>query len=818
MVDCFDKIKTQFGDVDPKKIKEIIAAHEKIRNNKDYAFQSKQLRVDTLRQTQDRTKNIIRDAIASRKMANDSFKQSNPHKEFVARAVGLNKAADGSNFNVVKVRESFRNRMDNLVRMAIPDDVRKAIKGGEFDEDIADGMFLLNQGKAIDHLDPLVQKVAKGYKSVNKNLIDSLRDAGVDIRERSDYITRQSHDRLKITNFEEWSNDLLADGVLNKTTTFGGIADFKEQKSILKKIFNQIQKDGLEKSVGTFGGVRSIHFASGKNWAKYNNKYGIGSIHDSIDSTITSSSRAFANSMVFGSQNGRKIWDSTEKRISEKLRLGDDRAAEELWTKGASERNGLKSEVFGYEHHKGWLNFGQMSTVANKIQAAALLSKALKSTVTDLAFSTFNFRSITGDVGIGVELNHIKTFAKMFGSNEHRDKWASRLDMKVNADLADLYNRFGVNVAEDSHQNGISFYKKAGEMFDRASGTVLKATGLARQSAAAKVSNAFEISAKLGQISEDAWADLNPRIKDNLARFNITEKDWPTLQKSVKKYENGVPVIVPEGITGDLGLTSKQTNELRTKLATYLVDSSTIGSPESSAADRLRLFRGTDPNSLIGSSMRTAFQFKTFNLAIPRVVGRITQSKVDAGSFQVAGVNIPTDQGDLALFGGLMVSATVLAATGMAAGNVLNDKETNIQDKDFWMDAFQRGAVPLMVNYMISALRGEYDKNGERLFKDIAGPTFGQVPKVAKLGSETINIVRDIILGKEPPVGEAATTALDLVFRNAPGQNFPMVRPLIEKAFLVQFYEHINPKAANRLKRRDAKKNKLFDFDSILAE
>ena len=224
-----------------------------------------------------------------------------------------------------------------------------------------------------------------------------------------------------------------------------------------------------------------------------------------------------------------------------------------------------------------------------------------------------------------------------------------------------------------------------------------------------------------------------------------------------------------------------------------------VGSLEATGRERSIIAQGFSPDDPMGVFLRLAGQFKSFALAVPRVLRRIGNSNPEfQGRKLLDGFR---NIGDASLLAATMTEVTLLSAVGMMAKDAMKGKDRDI-DAKFLAEAFATGAMPLSVSYTLDALRGEYDGYGRSILKDLAGPTFGQTDDVVAL-----------ISGAARMDSKVGIKALRLIESNTPGINLPFAKAALNKLFLTDLHEALNPGYELRLRQRAMHEGTDFLFN-----
>lgn len=791
MPDCIKQLTEAFGDIPPERIKEIVKALDELKGQ-DFASRSQAFRQKTVQELEMAAEFKANQIIARKRVeqfiTTPEF-QTNPNDVFKAKSFGVDHLSKGGNDSFFNTRNTIRDQHLRMLDEGVKDHM-SVIADGKSDEMIANAIDRLNKNQNIQNLPEHVRVAANAIRNVNKSIIKTLQDVGVTIRERDDFISRQTHNREKIaqTPFKDWFAEI--EPRLDESKTFPTTPDGPKRTEILRGIYEEIVAGDMENNVGHFGGKRVLHFKTGADWAQYNTKFGHGTLIDTAAMTINSASKVAATTRVLG-PDARAIWDHMEKKVAEGME--PQRKAKFMDTSIGGEkrqRDNWSKEMFGYDRHPGREMVATFQRNVNLVTSGAKLGLSLPTTLTDLAFSANNFRAATGNRGL-VEFDAMSKFFSVFTNKKELTYWANATDMYFGDLLADSFDRYGG--FEGGGKNGFL------QQFAR---KTISLSGLERQSASAKVANARLFSLELGKHSGKEWGDLNPRLRAGLERFNISEGEWKIVSSGTQEFKAGAIGITGEGIRNlpDSIISGAKRTDLAIKVSNYLGDMARVGSPEATGLERATITQGFSPEDPMGAFLRMAGQFKSFALAVPRVLRRISLSNPDAKGQTL--LDNFRGQGDLSLLAATMTEATLLAGAAMVTKDVLKGKEPRELDQAFMVEAFVNGAAPLMVTYTMDALRGEYDKFGRSIFKDLAGPSIGQVDDVIRVLSGAVRMD-----------SKAGIKATKFVMNNTPGMNLPFVKTTLNKLFLTDFFDYLNPGYEQRLRQRSKAQGTDFLFN-----
>lgn len=805
MANCIDEVAKAFKDIPREQVERIVKELEAVKGKQDFTQRAQALRDGALADQRLEAYKKVQRAVADKDF-NDFINREDfakdPTEAFLAKFAGADRIIEGGNLSFEVAKDSFRARMLNTARYSLGDDF-DWMKNADLatEKQVANAMDRLNQGKSLGDLPQHIQRAARGMKAINKTLVEELQKVGVLIRERADFIGRQTHNSTRLLDAGEdrWVRETL--GKLDQEKTFGNITDPAEQEKVLRQIYKEIVETGVEGGrIGDITGRRSLHFKSGEDFVDYNKTFGHGNLLDTAIATIGSASKNAGLAQTFGTAtNVRKMWTDAVERTGREIARSGDRSKINKWKATQTLRKGYEAEMFGFDQ-AGLEIWGKTAQTLSGIQRGALLGKAAISAFTDVAFSTANFRAATGSRGFA-EWKVLKNFASVISPSQAK-KWQHLLDLHFSDMLQDTYDRFG----------GL----KGKGIVSRTADWSMKVSGVEYQSTRMKTANARLFAGEVGVNADKGWSNLDARLKGNLKRFGIGESDWQILQKATQEIE-GAPFVTPEAISNVQGVDSVRLDKLRRQYGAYLLDNSQIGSPQSSGRDRAIIHAGLGQNHPIGAALRVGTQFKSFAFAVPRIYRRIALSNPnsDARTFREAIKNV----GDLSLVAGLLTEATIIAGGGLLLKDSISGRKRDLSTPqaqgDFVLDSIASGAAPLLATYMMDAVRGEYDKYGRNLFVDMAGgPTFGQIQDIGQMGGRAAREVLTAVMeGELPQDSRAAGQALRILMRNMPGQNLPFVRPALNKAFLTDLHDYLNPGYAQRQINKVRKNPDDFLFD-----
>lgn len=645
------------------------------------------------------------------------------------------------------------------------------LKKGKMDEDIADAVWRIQKGESLSDLPADAVRIGKKLHQYNKWLLNYMRESGVNIKERKDYIVRQTHDWEKIgaVDFKTWKDDIWQR--LDLDETFKDIADVAEREKILNSIYVDVTTGNYGRGVGAFGGERTLIFKDGRNFAEYNKDYGRDNLFETVINTSRNSARVAALSQTFGDIDVAKLWKDMEAETAKKL--SGKQLAE--FGRHAEKREQMLDIMLGKTSEGPSELLNKITRGNLSLQRMALLNNVALSTLPDLATTVGNMVSVTGMGRWRAYAEAISDFVDSVPT-QNRKQWLSYFEESIDSVVESNYQRFGF-----MGDGGSRFFSSMEEKYFRL-------VGLTQQTQAAKLANKRMLSRVLADSSEMTFDQLPQTLKKSMERVDITAKEWDVIRQKVRDV-NGKKYLVPSDMSGDL----------KQKFSKYFIATTKGGVIEGGALQHMMLTGGRGAGDPVGAGMRTLTQFLSFSLAIPRTLKQMANNNkgVKAENFyeMLAGKGAASNVMRTAI-DGMLLGMTIQYITDIANGRKpdLDDPEAM---KNLVVRGMQRGAMPILGQYFIDAAQG--DMSLERL----AGPTFSQIPAAGKIISTTF----------EGDIKEAAARFAKQTARNFPGQNSIFIKPIFNKLFLTELNEVISPGYQRRMEKRMKKEgyDELFD-------
>jgi hypothetical protein len=694
-------------------------------------------------------------------------------KAFIAKFEYIPEGVEGSHNGFWINQETNMKTMGRALDSFAED--ADILRKGELDIEIADATYKLRKGESLDGLHPDAVRIGKKLNQYNNWLLNHMRESGIDIKYREDFIVRQTHDWEKVgaVDFKEWKKFL--DGHIDHDATFKDVAGGKaERDKILQSIYQDITQGGYGQGVGNFGGQRSIIFKDGRSFGEYNKKFGRDNLMETVIASSRSSARASALAQTFGDLDVEKLWGDME--LEAKKSLSGEALAK--FERQAEKRKIMLDTMLGRSSDGPHEMLGKITRGTLSVQRMALLNNVALSTLPDLATTVGNMVSVTGMGRTTAYLQAMGDFVSSLPTAE-RKKWLGYFEESIDSVIESNYQRFGLGLDEP----GGKFFRGAEEKYFRL-------VGLTQQTQAAKLANKRMLSRAVADLSDKGFEELPGTIKRSMDRVGITKKDWDVMKSHAREVD-GKKYILP---------TDMPTDAMKQKVSKYFIAVTKGGVIEGGAMQHLALTGGKGASDPHGAGMRLLTQFLSFSMAIPRTMRQMKYSGegMKANNFyeMVAGRGAASNVMRTAV-DGMILGVAIQYITDLAKG-----KHPDLSDPEAYRNlalrGMQRGAMPILGQYFIDAAEG--DLSLERL----AGPTFSQIPAMGKILETTF----------EGDIGEALARTAKQGVRNLPGQNSILLKPIINKLFLTELNEVISPGYQKRMEKRVKKQGSEILFDT----
>lgn len=695
--------------------------------------------------------------------------------------------------------ESFVRDLDERKNPGI----LEVFRDGSMDREIYQAVHELAGGKELPG--PRTQEVkviAKAVHNLNKLELHYYQESGaINMNDLQGHVAHQGHDPQMLrsvapdidSSMEQWKSDIVP--LLDQKKTFERSFFKIDPDKMLDGVFQNIVEEKHEvlqseasdqfvKIVGTPSNMarraemgKKLYFKDGYSQYDYNQMYGKKTLAEQINSTINAVSRNTGMMQELGT-NPKATWERMQAGLegNEKARLGR-----------------YMAEMDGSTSFPGNSLVASIGNTSRSIIGMTKLGFALPahfSTIMNRAARlTFNGENLLS--GLSKSITGLYEAA----SPENRAETMRIHGIGADARLGQIWNEL---------HNGEGL---KGTMA-KANETFYKLNGMHSFVEGSKIATAQKLGAQFGGQAGKSFSALDPGMARSLMLARIDPVAWDVLRASKEDTERG-PVIgsnnvanlpneVVRGIMEKGNLIPKDAKPAEVKrsvekykfatqqkFAAYMSNAidTDMGMPGvSERADILR--RGGLSDSVGAQAWRSVMQFKAFPIAMMTRWGDFALNEILAKESNFDKVGTVT---------GLAASGLVLGYIGYATNELMHGRAPpDPHSPDVWMKSAARsGVLGYFGDFLIQNMENKGRTAGAA--DSLLGPTFGQVDDVAKIGQS--------LYEKNP--GAAAKQAYRVGKNNVPGPwNFPITKPAMEKMFLNEIAERMNPGYLRRERTR----------------
>jgi hypothetical protein len=532
---------------------------------------------------------------------------------------------------------------------------------------------------------------------------------------------------------------------------------------------------------------RVLHFKDADAFMAYDGAYGGGSIFAGHIAFLARAAQTEALLGVFGPAP-EAAFKADRARLTEVARAaGDVRAMQKL----AGPWPGYEfDEIAGNSNRPASVRAATVGRFIRQWTQLAKLGGMIFSSVTDLGAG--------GQTLARVGIEHFKTLQAQMGA-------LASLTPSARQEAANLVGEGARVMAGDIAAQFIAPDANLGVLF-KAQRLFYRVNVFGFWQARMRAGAGAMIGRHLGSNAAKTFAGLPAALRTGLERYGVDAAGWEAVRGHAQPLD-GAPFLAPEaaGRVDDAaalawadqarlfrrgrGGADDARRELQLRLQAFFTDTIDTAMTEPRARERAKLNRGIQAGTALGEALRLFMQFKSFPVAVlTRHVGPAFETASKARLDNLAPI------APLAhfLFAMTMLGFVAMSAKDMARGMQpmpLTDPtgRTNL-DKIFLRAFIQGGGAGLYGDFIL----GDYDRMGRSAIAALSGPSVGEAERVLKIFTQ---------LGKGE-AGEAGAGAARFAVDNTPFANLFYLRPALNYLFLYQMQEALSPGYLERMERR----------------
>lgn len=622
------------------------------------------------------------------------------------------------------------------------------------------------KGEKID--DAAIRKYGDGLKKTFDDLRIHFNKYGGSIGKSEKYALPQTHDARKLVKMGKDTWKAKIKPMLDRqamTNDTGKILNDSELDEALEYVFESITTGGLNKIKGLqvtglgkklskrHSEKRFLHFKSADDWIAYNEELGSSDAFTTITGHIDMMSHDIALMKIFGTNPNQ-----TYKAL--RLQAQKEGASAAGLLKADNTWNVTSGKVAGGE----MLGLADVSQTASNVVTSAYLGSAIISAFADLGFQavTAHYRGISS-------LKIINRQLKM-SATQGDTLFAMRLGLGAES---------AVNRAHSANRwadiYGVGRSAKTAEF-------VIRASGLEAWTEAGRHAFGMEMSAFLFDQFQKPYGKLDKKTVRMFEEYGIDSKDWDTFRANKPMMQGGAPYA---------DFTAEGSEKFRQMVFSEM--DFAVPTPD----NRVRGFTtaGLERGTIKGQAWRSIMNMKSFPITLltthvtRMMVQQTLQSKLAYGTALF---------GTTTILGGLVIQAKDVIAGREPRGM---DKDGNsLIDGDFLKAAaMQGGGIPLLGDFLFS----DQNRFGGSFAETIAGPKVGLVDDV--ILDYMVGNIQELTDGEETGfAGETVQLAKQL-------QPKIWQTKMIQNSFMDWLETQADPKAEQKFRRRERKRQKEYD-------
>jgi hypothetical protein len=625
---------------------------------------------------------------------------------------------------------------------------------------------------------PQAKDIATILHKYQMSIIERQNKLGAWIKEAPSYLTRQSHNSLKIrkAGYETWKNAILP--LLDSEKTFGPGVDVDEFlqgayegliSGLHKRVTAEQDNDFAGYSLGFHGPgslakklsqQRILHFKDANSWLSYNSQFGSHNLRESIISGLEHGGRSIALMEGFGT-NPLHMFDQVMHDLKMENRL--DTKKYDALSKSYIEN--LFKELEGTTRIPGNINVARISAGVRAINNMSKLGAAVISSISDIPFQAAELRFH----GHNVFSAYGQVFTNLFrgrGNTEQREL-ARMIGVGLEGMLGDMLSRFTV---QDSVPGLMS---KIQQRF-------FKLNAMSWWNDSHKTGIGLIMSNHLAEQSHKTFNQLDESMRNVLSLYGIGDGEWNAFRTTVHT-QNGYRYLTPDRIENEA---------LATTWRTFFIDRADFAVPHPGAAERAMMNMGTRPGTMLGEAIRFFMQFKSFPLsAMRKGMGR----ELYGGGANTIVESLLKGKGDLLGMAHLIAATTLFGYGAMAMRDTIKGREPRdpFSPQTIMAAMAQGGGMGIYGDFMF----GEFSRYGRSFLATLSGPTIGQFDDLAEVYTRIRN-------GDDPTAQMLRST-----INNTPFVNLFYTRAALDYLILYQLQEMVNPGFLHRMEARIQREN-----------
>jgi len=542
-------------------------------------------------------------------------------------------------------------------------------------------------------------------------------------------------------------------------------------ETVLNEAYETLASGGISKSDGAGRGAgwlararaapRILRFRDADSWSAYNAEFGEDGIYGAMMGHVDRIAREIAAMDVLGPNPDAAMARFTDLIRQEHGALAGAKASH------AAQTYRVVAAIDPIEN-PGLAAFGG---AVRSWLTGQQLGSAMLTAVTDFGF----MKQTAGFNGLSAA-RAMKYYTGLMNPASSADRTAAaRMGIVVE-------NALGAMHAQARFSGAAGAQRFAGRYAD----WVMRASGLAPHTYAARVGFQQEIFAQLSDQAGKDWAALPRDFRAMLKRYGLDGESWERLRATDGFEHRGqrflTPLSVEEGVGGADGA------RLGQAIARMAWEETERAVPKGSARVEALLRAGTQRGSVIGEAVSFLTMYKRFPILI-------IQNHLARAIFDRQGGWIAPDGGFSRgkYLAGLAIYTTMMGAFALQLYEISNGRDPMaMDDATFWgKAALKGGSLGFFGDFLTSA--DGTNRYGRDLISSMAGPGFGLGQDIVDL---TFGNAGEALRGEDTRIGREVVRFADRYL--LPGTSLWYSKLAMDRLIIDQLQMLADPQAAHR--------------------
>lgn len=730
---------------------------------------------------------------------------NNPAKGIEAMLVGVQSAQQGARLSVAAQQSALRKAyLGGFVSDLERTGHTALLASGSMDRDVARALWALDQpdmAPVMARLPSEAVDIARVIRKWQETARVDANTAGAWVGKRADYITKQSHDPVKIkrAGYEEWRRVALQAFDIPQMLVEHGVVDVDAMlRSTWANLASGNHLKAAPEDASGFKGPgnlakkmsqsRSILFKDADSWFDYNAQFGTGNLRETVLAGLGGSAQSTALMQMMGTNPQAMLGAITDDLTLQAKAAGKVDAVVKLGEK-QGELDRYMAAVDGSMNIPGNALWARRGANVRAWQTLAKLGGMLLSQVADIGVyasgTSYQGRGFFAGMGEAVA-----GLGRSLKEQERRDL-ASSLGVMLD-NMAGELGRIGSFDEPGTMSGAVQFF--------------MKINGSQWWQNRMRTSAAFGMSHHMALQAGKGWDQLGAEYNRVLGLYGLGAAEWKVIGESAQRHVDGKTYILPEGIRdvsdevmrGYIGQAASAREiaaarrEVEDKLRTYFTDQTETLALEPDAKTRAIILQGSRPGTWTGEFFRFAMQFKSFTAAFTqRILGRELFGRGYEGDSLWGALR--NGNGEVQGLAKLLVATTLMGYGSMALKDLAKGREPRDPTASpgafgqvFAAAMLQGGGLGIYGDFLF----GQASRFGGGTIESVAGPTFSAAGRF-------IDLYHKALAGDD-----VASRALNEALNNTPFANLFYARAAMNYLFLYEMQEAMNPGYLRRMERQ----------------